>query len=150
MFMKLEDEIKQPSFLSNNHKASLNVLFTANWLLNKYEDIVKPYGITVQKFNVLRILRGQNPKAISASEIKSRMLDKNSDISRILDRLSLKGFIAKEQNKYDKRASDVTITQKGMELLEIMTKEQANLDAINSLSDEESARLSDLLDSFRG
>ena len=148
--MKLEDEIKQPSFLSNNHKASLNLLFTANWLMNKYEEIVKPYGITVQQFNVLRILKGQNPKAISASEIKARMLDKNSDISRILDRLSIKALISKEQNKYDKRATDVTITSKGLELLDTLTKEQTSLDALNSLSDEESSRLSDLLDLFRG
>jgi DNA-binding MarR family transcriptional regulator len=148
--MKLEEEIKQRHFLSNSHKASLNLLFTASWLLNRYEEIVKPYGITVQQFNVLRILKGQNEKAISASEIKARMLDKNSDISRILDRLELKDLVTKQQNKHDRRTTDVRITDMGLDLLNQLQKEQIQLDSLNRLSGEESAQLSELLDRLRG
>jgi DNA-binding MarR family transcriptional regulator len=65
----------------------INLLYTASWLQSKQQDFFKPYGITAQQFNILRILKGQHPKSISATEIKLRMLDKNSDVSRLLDRL---------------------------------------------------------------
>src|SRR6218665_1352327 len=104
--MKIEDEIKQQRFVSPNQKAVINLLYTTNWLLAKQKDFFKSYNVTLQQFNILRILKGQHPKSISATEIKSRMLDKNSDVSRLLNRLALKKLITKQACPNDKRAAD--------------------------------------------
>jgi DNA-binding MarR family transcriptional regulator len=149
--LKLEDEIKQTKFTSMRQKAMLNLIFTVNWLQNKQQDFFKPFGITSQQYNILRILRGQRPSAISATEIKSRMLDKNSDVSRLLDRLIQKNLIEKKTCPSDKRATDVSITDQGMELLNSIDTEQKKMDDFtSSLTEEEAALLSDLLDKARG
>jgi DNA-binding MarR family transcriptional regulator len=149
--VKIEDEIKQTKFSSIHQKAMLNLLFTVNWLQNKQQEFFKPFGITSQQFNILRILRGQGPSAISATEIKSRMLDKNSDVSRLLDRLIQKNLIEKKMCPSDKRATDVSITHGGLELLKTIDVEQKKLDDFaSSLTAEEAKLLSDLLDKARG
>src|SRR6187399_2615616 len=99
---KIEDEIKQPKFRDCYQKVAINVLFTASWLQARQQDFFKPFGITLQQFNILRILRGQHPNRISGVEIKGRMLDRNSDISRLLDRLLKKELITKVQSENDK------------------------------------------------
>lgn len=148
--MRLEEEIRQSKFKTPNQKALLNLIFTSNWLLNKHQELFKPYGVTPQQFNILRILRGQHPKGISGTEIKSRMLDKNSDISRLLDRLVKKNLVERKNCPNDKRASDIFITEEGLKLLESMSKVQKEVDAALNLSEEEAAILSDLLDKSRG
>src|ERR1041384_2701944 len=115
--MKIEDESKQQRFRDVYQRVAINILFTSNWLMGRQQDFFKPFGITTQQFNILRILRGQHPNAISGVEIKSRMLDRNSDISRLLDRLLKKDLVSKSQSENDKRAANVSITQKGLELL---------------------------------
>jgi DNA-binding MarR family transcriptional regulator len=148
--MKIEDEIKQTKFVSTHQKAVLNLLFTASWLQAKHQQFFKVYGLTSHQFNILRILKGQHPKSLSAKEIKSRMLDKNSDVSRLLSRLLDKGLIQKETCRADKRAADVFITDKGIALLEQINKFQRSLDATLQLPDAEAATLSNLLDKSRG
>jgi DNA-binding MarR family transcriptional regulator len=148
--MKIEEEIRQTKFESPHQKALINLIFTYNWLQNKQQEFFKPFGVTPQQFNILRILKGQHPDAISGTEIKSRMLDKNSDVSRLLDRLILKNLIEKKSCPFDKRASDVFITDIGLELLDRMGKQQNEMDNVLELSDEEAGRLSDLLDKGRG
>jgi DNA-binding MarR family transcriptional regulator len=149
--MKIEEEIKQPKFKNAFQKASINLMFTAGWLLASNNNFFKGFGITMQQFNILRILRGQNPNSISAAEIKLRMLDRNSDVSRLLDRLIEKKLITKTQCESDKRASDVKITPSGLKLL---SKIDQPLDAIDSkvinLTAKEANQLSDLLDKCRG
>ena len=148
--MKLEEEIRQKKFKSPYQKALLNVLFTSNWLMNKQQEFFKPYGITAQQFNILRILKGQHPKGISGTEIKSRMLDKNSDVSRLLDRLVKKNLVERRSCPNDKRASDIFITNDGLGMLEALSKTQKEIDSIFQLTEEEAAALSDLLDKARG
>jgi DNA-binding MarR family transcriptional regulator len=149
--MKIEEEIRQPKFKSSHQKALINLIFTYNWLHNKQQEFFKPFGITPQQFNILRILKGQHPNSLSATEIKSRMLDKNSDISRLLDRLSAKKLIEKRSCPSDKRASDVFISAEGLNLLEqISSSNQKDMDQILQLSAEEADLLSDLLDRSRG
>ena len=147
--MKIEEAIKQNVFQSTRQKAIINLLYTANWVLNKQHDFFSPFGITVQQFNILRILRGQHPKSISATEVKSRMIDKNSDVSRLLDRLALKNLISKTTCPSDKRATDVRITEEGLELLNKLGTEQETIDSFLELTDEEASLLSDLLDRAR-
>ena len=148
--MKIEDEIKQQKFKTPLQKAVLNLLYTTSWMQGKQKDIFKTFGITLQQFNILRILRGQHPNSTSATEIKSRMLDKNSDVSRLLDRLLAKKVITKRVSSNDKRAADVNLTEEGLELLKAIDKKQHQIDSVLLLSDDEAVLLSDLLDKSRG
>ena len=148
--MKIEEEIIQSKFRNAHHKAIVNLIFTSNWFNTRQQEFLKPYGITGQQFNILRILKGQNGASISATAIKSRMLDKNSDVSRLLDRLEAKELIEKKTCPSDKRAADVTITAKGLDVLAEIDKKQKEADGIISLSEAEATQLSDLLDKCRG
>ena len=148
--MKIEDEIKQHRFKSPHQKAVINLIFTSSWLQHQQQSFFKDAGITAQQFNILRILKGQLPEAISAKEIKSRMLDKNSDVSRLLDRLLAKGLISKRTCPNDKRAFDVTITESGLTILQSLDKKQKAIDQVLRLTDDEANTLSNLLDKARG
>jgi len=148
--MKIEEEIKQTKFKSSHQKAVINLIFTASWLQGQQLNFFKPFGITNQQFNILRILKGQHPKTISGTEIKSRMLDKNSDVSRLLDRLATKGLINKQTCPKDKRASDVLITKAGLDILSELDKKQKAIDQVLALSEKEAEELSNLLDKVRG
>jgi DNA-binding MarR family transcriptional regulator len=149
--MSIEEEIKQEKFKSPHQKAVLNLLFTANWIQNKQRELFEPFGITGQQYNILRILRGQQSTPVAAVEIKSRMLDKNSDVSRLLDRLIGKKLVQKKQCPNDKRASDIMITESGLTLLEKLDSAINNVDSrYLNLSKDEAKKLSDLLDKARG
>jgi DNA-binding MarR family transcriptional regulator len=149
--MTIEEEIKQSKFKSPHQKAVLNLLFTANWIQNKQRELFEPFGITGQQYNMLRILRGQHTKPIPAVEIKSRMLDKNSDVSRLLDRLIGKKLVQKNQCPNDKRASDISITEAGLDLLNHLDSSINSMDShFLTLSKEEAKQLSELLDKARG
>jgi DNA-binding MarR family transcriptional regulator len=148
--MKIEDEIKQQKFKTPHQKAVLNLIYTTSWMQGRQKDIFKTFNITLQQFNILRILRGQHPNSTSATEIKSRMLDKNSDVSRLLDRLLAKKVITKRVSSNDKRAADVNLTEEGLELLKAIDKKQSQIDNVLLLTEEEALILSDLLDKSRG
>lgn len=149
--MKIEEAIKQTKFRNDLQKAVLNLTYTAGWLHAKQEEFFKPFGITASQFNILRILRGQAGKSISGQEIKSRMLERNSDISRLLDRLDGKGLIKRSQCPSDRRATDVTITKDGLAVLADIDKaiDQAEKQILR-LSNQEAKKLSELLDKARG
>lgn len=148
--MKIEDEIRQQKFKTPHQKAVINLIYTTSWMQGKQKDIFATFNLTVQQFNILRILRGQHPNSTSATEIKLRMLDKNSDVSRLLDRLLAKKVISKRVSPNDKRAADVNLTEEGLELLKAIDKKQAQIDNVLTLTDEEALMLSDLLDKSRG
>ena len=149
--MKIEDEIKQPRFRDVYQKVAVNLLFTSNWLVGRQHEFFKPFGITTQQFNILRILRGQQPSAISGVEIKGRMLDRNSDISRLLERLLKKELVSKRQSENDKRAANVSITEKGLELLTSIDEKFREFETSHfKLSETEATQLSQLLDKARG
>ena len=147
--MKIEDEIRQYKFSSPYQKAVINLIFTANWLFSKHQEFFKPFGITLQQYNILRILRGQHPNSISVKEIKSRMLDRNSDVSRLLARLLAKKLVAKRVCKEDNRSADVFITTAGLTLLKTIKEPEAELDHILALTPKEAIQLSNLLDKCR-
>lgn len=149
--MKIEEEIKQTTFRSAHQKAVINLLFTASWLLDRNAAFFKEFGVTNQQFNILRILRGQHPKKISGAEIKVRMIDKNSDISRLLDRLLAKNLIEKTQCPNDKRAADVMISTAGLSLLDQIDKKMDATDVEKlQITADEAEHLSLLLDKIRG
>lgn len=149
--MKIEDEIKQAKFRNDYHKAVVNLMFTSGWLATRQEELFKPFGITPAQFNILRILRGQGNKSMSGAAIKERMLERNSDISRMLDRLAKKDLIVRSQCPNDKRATDVHIAPAGLKVLKAIdaTIDKAEKEIIH-LSQKEAKMLSDLLDKARG
>ena len=149
IIMRIEEEIKQEKFKSEQQKVTINLLYTSNWLINKHKEFFKSYDITPQQYNVLRILRGQHPQSISTSAIKDRMLDKNSDVSRIVDRLTNKELVSKNTCSKDRRLVDVLISPQGLELLKSMDKAVNSLDGNIGLNDEEAKMLNSLLDKVR-
>ncbi|MCB0493526.1 MAG: winged helix-turn-helix transcriptional regulator [Cyclobacteriaceae bacterium] len=149
--MNIKEEIKQSRFRNIYQEVAINILYTSGWLANQHKDFFSQFGITSQQFNILSILRGQYPKQISGSEIKSRMMDKNSDVSRLLDRLLLKGLIMKTQSPEDKRAANIEITTQGLALLKASDAQVSAMDNIlNNLTESEAEQLSRLLDKLRG
>lgn len=149
--LKLEDEIKQRKFTSGAQKAILNVIFTANWINSNFRDTFKPFDITQQQYNVLRILRGRYPKAANPSEIKEVMLDKNPDLTRLCDRMFANGWIHRETDESNRRKINIIITDKGLKLLEKIDPVVEKMEAqFSYLTDEDCNNLSNLLDKMRG
>lgn len=149
--MRIEDEIKQASFSSPFQKAVINIYFTASWLQYRGELVFKKYGLTAPQYNVLRILKGQHPRPICAGDVLSRMIDKSSNITRLVDKLLEKGLVDRKVNESNRRMQDLTITDKGLQLLESMRPEvEENNLSLQNLSEEEATQLSDLLDKIRG
>lgn len=149
--MKIEEAINQKYFRNDWQRATINLLYTHNWVENQIKAILKPHGITGQQFNVLRILRGQFPKPVTTSVIRERMLDKMSDASRIVDRLCKKELVDRKICPSDKRLVNVVITDAGLRLLHEIDVYTNKLDiAQNNLTQEEAIQLSNLLDKMRG
>jgi DNA-binding MarR family transcriptional regulator len=148
--MSIESDIKQSNFKSPHTKAVVNIFYTNSWLQTGQMDIFKPFDLTIQQYNVLRILRGQYPNPITVIAIIERMLDKMSNASRLVDKLLLKGLAVRTECPNDRRAVDVKITQKGLDLLEELDVLQSNWENnLKGLSEEEALQLSDLLDKIR-
>lgn len=130
---------------------AVNILYTYNWLTESLKQLVEPYDITMQQYNVLRILRGNHPEPLSTLEIRHRMLDKMSDVSRIVDRMIAKDLASKGVCPTDKRLVDVQITSKGISLLKKLKKLESEMDQqLTGLTPEEAKQLSLLLDKLRG
>ena len=149
--MGLKEEIKQEkAFQSERHKALVNIMYTEGWIRNRMSATLKPFDLTSQQYNVLRILRGSSPKALSTSCIRSRMLDKMSDASRIVDRLLKKELIERKTCTTDKRLVDVLITQSGLDLLSKIDAPINNMgELFSAISEEEAATLNLILDRLR-
>ena len=147
--MSIDKDINQTNFKSEYQKAIVNLIFTYSWTTEQLKNIFNEEGLTLQQFNILRILRGSQA-ALSTLQIRERMLDKMSDTSRIVDRMIIKGFAKKAICKTDKRLVDVTITTKGLKLLEKMDKQEDKMEAIfENLSGAEAKTLNKLLDKIR-
>lgn len=149
--MTIEEAIKQKKPFRNQHqRAVVNLIFTTNQIREKIKKTLKPFGITLQQYNVLRILRGAG-EPITTSVIRERLLDKMADTSRMVDRLFQKGLVNRAVCPSDKRLVDVSLSDKGFELLEQMNNINQELDTIISeISSDEAALLNNLLDKIRG
>jgi Transcriptional regulators len=149
--MKLEEEIQQKKFINNRQKAVVNIIYTNNWLLSSQTSYLKKYNVTVQQYNILRILRGQFPNPATIKTIKDRMLDKMSDASRIVEKLRVKGLVERKICPNDRRNVDVVINKKGLNLLSELDKINIESDKqMTNLTDAELKQLNDLLDKLRG
>lgn len=149
--MKIEDEIKQKQFTNPFQKLTVNILFTASWLQTLGARILKPYGITIQQYNVLRILRGQLPNPASVGLLQERMLDKSSNASRLVDKLLEKKLLERKTCPNDRRQVDIRITESGLELLkELEIKMNLWDETLKTLSEQDAVVMSDMLDKLRG
>ena len=148
--MNLEEEIKQHKFISEHVKAGVNILYTASYINNHQAKIFKKFGLTCPQFNVLRILRGQLPNPATVNLIIERMLDKSSNASRIVEKLRLKNYIERIQCPEDRRAVNVRITKKGLEILKPLDElENTFFGGLNNLNDNELTLLNELLNKIR-
>lgn len=149
--MKIEDEIKQKKFRNETHKLLINLLFTGSWVTNLNMQFLKPFGITPQQYNILRILRGQYPNAATINLLQERMLDRMSNASRLVEKLRVKGLVGRCVSKGDRRAVDVVITEKGLTLLEEIDVLDDEFDSkLRNVDHHETKMLNDLLDKLRG
>lgn len=148
--MSLESDINQRTFRNQQQKSMVNLIYTYHWVVEGIKQFLSAEDITLQQYNILRILRGSSPKPLSTLQIRERMLDKMSDTSRIVDRLRLKGLVEKSTAKSDKRLVDVLISDTGRKLLEKLDAQNERLDHImHGLNEDDMKVFNDLLDKIR-
>lgn len=140
------------SFTSEEQKALLNVLFTANWV--RHMDIARlaPYGLSPQQYNILRILRGAEPERMQMNAVKERMLDRAPNATRLSDKLIAKGLVLRERCDRDRRVVYMRISAAGLALLErIGSETDAVLARISGrITAAEAKGLNLALDKLRG
>ncbi len=134
-------------FENNKVKALLNIIYTANWINSHQNTFFKPFGISPQQFNILRILRGAG-EAIKVQTIKERMLERAPNATRLMDKLCNKQLIERLSCPTDRRVVHIQITKKGLDLLEDISKEFKE-DLLENLTENEAEQLSNLLDKIR-
>lgn len=148
--MNIEEAIKQKEFKSDAHRAYINLIYTSNFLAYKQSKYLKTYKLTVQQYNILRILRGQFPNAATINTLMERMLDKNSNASRIVERLKMKGLVSRVQCEEDRRVVHVKITNIGLSLLKRIDKEMImSKNPFEQLNNKEINQLNELLNKIR-
>lgn len=145
--MTIEERIKQRQFKNAYHKLAVNLMYTTNQLESYLKEIFKQEEITLQQYNILRILRGSKPNPLSTMQIRDRMMDKMSDTSRIVDRLLAKKLVTKKVCVDDNRLVDVCISEKGLQLLQKLDDIEGKVAVfLANISETEAGALSDLLD----
>lgn len=149
--VKLEQAIQSNKFKNEMHKASLNILYTAWWLKTQMSKVLKEFGLTHEQYNVMRILKGKYPEQMCVKDISCRMIEKSSNVPRIIDRLVLKKLVKRADSPTDKRETVITLTQAGIAVL------AASTESVNQLMDEmvqietnEAQELNRLLERMRG
>lgn len=146
----IEQELKTKNFFSEQTKANLNIMFTANWLNNKSTALLKPFNVTPEQFNVLRILKGQHPTKICQRDILERMIAKQSNITLIIKKLREKVLVDVQVSAEDKRHYVISLTEKSLAVLDdievVFAKEMPK---INQLSVSEAYHINSLLDKIR-
>jgi len=149
--MKIEDVIKSTVTIDDSKKVILNIIYTQSVIGEKFAEVLKPYDLSSEQYNVLRILRGQKGNPANMCVIQERMIAKNSNTTRLIDKLLLKELVTREVCPDNRRKIEVQITPKGLELLlELDPKvvEHEELFA-NNLTKEELSQLNHLLEKFR-
>ena len=148
--VKIEDEIKTRGFRNEYHKLHVNVIFSAWWLKTRLSASLKTFGLTPEQFNVLRIVRGQK-EMLCVKDITSRMLERNSNTTRIIDKLQAKGLVERHASSNDRREIRIHLTEKGSALLSEIDAHWDRQDPVSlPLSEPEAKTLNNLLDRMRG
>jgi MarR family transcriptional regulator, organic hydroperoxide resistance regulator len=149
---QIQEEIRQQKpFQSPAHKAAVSLLRTSNLLVRHYTAVVGKQEITLQQYNVLRILRGSGPEGLPTLEVGDRMVEQTPGITRLLDRLEKKQLVERERNTSDRRQVIVRITRAGLALLAQLDGpvNEADVSGMSALDEQQVAQLQDLLDQIR-
>jgi DNA-binding MarR family transcriptional regulator len=149
--MKIEEIIKSNSPISIEKRTVLNIMFTQNVVAEAFNEILKSFDLSVEQFNVLRILRGQKGKPANMCVIQERMIAKTSNTTRLVDKLLIKGLVNREVCEQNRRKMEITITEKGLNLLaELDPKIEAHEKLFgHNLSPDELENLNNLLEKYR-
>lgn len=147
--MRLEDEIKQRAFLSEHSKLIVNLIYTSNRLKEQITKRLKEQGLTMQQYNVLRIVRGAGETGSTTSEIRERLLDKMSDASRMVDRLVAMDLLEKVRDKADRRIVFIFLTSKGRKLVNALVEMETVESLAKGMDEKKAQQLNELLDLFR-
>lgn len=149
--MKLEVALHTTNFRDARHKASLNVLFSAWWLKSLMSKELKVFGITLEQYNVMRILKGRSPEAMCVKDIAGRMIEKGTNVPRIIDRLVEKKLVKRGTDVKDKRHTVIELTAGGFDVLSRSTKKMNQIsDKILGLKEKDAEQLNRLLEKMRG
>ena len=148
--MTLEEALGQKVFKHPTQKGMINIMHSASCVYNQQNKLLKEFDLTVQQFNILRILRGRHPQACTLKYITGRMIDRNSNTSRLVDKLIAKDLVARSNSCEDRRRVDIGVTIKGLSLVEKASSrlEQSVLTS-STLTEEEATELNRLLDKVR-
>jgi DNA-binding MarR family transcriptional regulator len=149
--MRIEEIIKSTVAMDDAKKVILNIMYTQNVISEKFNEILKSYDLSGEQYNVLRILRGQKGNPANMCVIQERMIAKNSNTTRLIDKLLLKEFVTREVCPDNRRKIEVLITQKGLDVLgELDPKvtEHEQIFAAN-LSKNDLEQLNSLLEKYR-
>lgn len=148
--MEIEKAIKQNAFTNEMEKAVVNILYTSSWISYTELHILKRYDLSVQQYNILRILKGQHPKTATVNMLIDRMIDKSSNASRVVEKLRSKNLVTRTSCPKDRRRVDIAITEAGIILLKNSTEEMHRLEIFSSvLSHDEAIQLNTLLNKIR-
>lgn len=146
----IERAIHQEHFASKEEKAIINLAYTYQYLSYNQLQLLKPFDISIQQFNVLRILKGRHPEPTSITLLTQRMIDKTSNASRLVEKLGRKDLIARTVSNSDRRKVDVVITKKGLKLIDEASKEMNKFIENNiQISAKDAAVFNRILDTFR-
>ena len=149
--MTIEQEIKSTNPLDIPKKVMLNLSFSRNVINDNFNDLLKPYGLSSEQFNVLRILRGQKEKIVNMNVIQERMLTKNSNTTRLIDKLLVKELVTRAICADNRRKMEITITPKGLIVLNELDLKVTAHDKqfTDNLNPDELNTLNDLLEKLR-
>jgi len=148
--MSLKDEIKQDKQISSYEKGVVNILLSYYFVENKLTDFLGRFHITLHQYNILRILRGRHPESYTNNEIKERMLHKEADATRLVNRLARKGLVTRERSETDRRKVKITVVNKGLHLLEKVDQKMNEVeDILVNLNHNEISELNRLLEKMR-
>lgn len=149
--MRIEDILKLNADIPLSKSVIVNLLYTSGKINGELNKVLKPYDISLQQFNVLRILRGQKGNPASLNVVQDRMISKMSNTTRLVDKLIKKGLVKKRINKTNRRKIDINITTEGLAFLKSIDTliDGSEVKMVNSLTDEEATELIRLLSKIR-
>ena len=149
--MKIEDAIKSNAIMEPSQKVVLNIIYTQNDIHERFLEILKPYDLSSEQYNVLRILRGQKGNPANMCVIQERMLAKTSNTTRLVDKLLLKDLVNRTVCKSNRRKIDVLITEKGLSVLTELDPKVIDYEKkiVQNLSNPELEQLNFLLEKIR-
>ena len=149
--LKIEDIIKTNVALPLSKKVIINLFYTNTSFSDHIHATLKPYDISIQQFNVLRILKGQQGKPANLSTIQERMVSKMSNTTRLVDKLINKSYVERVVCPSNRRKVEITITKKGIEFLEMVSEKMDHTEEklTSSLTNEELKTLNHLLNKIR-